>query len=884
MVDRTLPHGEPLPGPAPPLREAALAIGPYRLEQRLGEGGMGEVWLAEQTAPVRRQVAVKLIKAGMDSRRVVARFEAERQALALMEHPAIARVFDGGSTPDGHPYFVMEYVPGLPLNEHCDRERLTTRQRLELFAQVCDGVQHAHHKAVVHRDLKPSNVLVTLVDGRPLPKIIDFGIAKAMARPLTESALSTEVGALIGTPEYMSPEQADPTSEDVDTRADVYSLGAMLYELLSGALPFPSRDLRSSSLEEMRRKIREVDPLPPSARLATLGEAASEAAQSRGATAEALAREVRGDLDAIAMKALEKERSRRYGSPGELAADIGRYLRSEPILAQPASAGYRVRKFAARNRGKVAAASGALLALLAGVVGTSWEAVEAGRQRARAIEERERANREARTATAQRDFAFRQLARAEAVADLNGFLLYEAAPNGQRFTAADLLDRAERIVSRQQPAADATRVDLLAGIGREYALLEDLARSRQILDEAYHLSRASDEPSTRAKAACALAATLARSGEGARGEALVREALAALPEEPQLILDRLTCLLRGSEVARDGGDPSVAVDRARAAGELLTRVGFPAGFLSTRVALDLAESYRVAGRLPEAAAAFERASALLASLGRDDTETAGTLLNNWAVALDQLGRPLEAEALFRRAIRISSAGGREATVSPQLLKNLATVLEKLHRLPEAASLAERAQALAWRAHHEVAVNQALLARAAVYRTMGDLPRAARMLAQVEPRLRRMLPPGHYAFASLELQRSLLRQSQGDLGAARAAADRAVSLAEASGQGAWLLSALLAHRAEVELQAHRWEEARRDAERALAEGGSIAGSATPSRQLGLASLALGRALRALGDPDGARASFASASAHLRASLGPTHPLSRTAARLAAGVTR
>ena len=239
-----------LEGSAPePSTRAGMAVGPYGLVRRLGEGGMGEVWLADQTAPVRRTVALKLIKAGMDTRKVIGRFEAERQAVAMMEHPAIARVFDAGSAPGGRPYFAMEYVPGVPIDRHCDDQRLSLRERLALFTMVCEGVQHAHHKGVIHRDLKPSNILVTLADGRAMPKIIDFGIAKAMIRPLIEEAPSTELGAIIGTPEFMSPEQADALSDDVDTRADVYSLGVLLYLLLSGSLPFPAKELRGGGLD-----------------------------------------------------------------------------------------------------------------------------------------------------------------------------------------------------------------------------------------------------------------------------------------------------------------------------------------------------------------------------------------------------------------------------------------------------------------------------------------------------------------------------------------------------------------------------------------------------------------------------------------------------------
>ncbi|MFN8586847.1 MAG: serine/threonine-protein kinase [Candidatus Eisenbacteria bacterium] len=363
------------------------SIGPYRLLQPIGEGGMGEVWLAQQQHPVRRHVAIKFIKLGMDSKHVIARFEAERQALALMDHPAVARVFEAGTTSRGAPYFVMEYVRGLPITTYCDQHQLAPRARLELFQRVCEGVQHAHQKAIVHRDLKPSNILVTEHDGRAVPKIIDFGLAKAMAQKLTDRTLHTEYGARIGTPEYMSPEQADPTIEDVDTRTDVYSLGVILYELLVGALPFDAQTLRSAGFEGVRRILQEEEPKRPSLRLTSLGEGAAASARARGVEPLALRRQLEGDLDWITLKALEKDRTRRYDSPNELARDVGRYLADEPVLATPPSTAYRVSKFVRRHRGAVLAGAALTLALVAGVIGTTVGLVRARRAEALAREQ-----------------------------------------------------------------------------------------------------------------------------------------------------------------------------------------------------------------------------------------------------------------------------------------------------------------------------------------------------------------------------------------------------------------------------------------------------------------------------------------------------------------
>lgn len=343
-----------LAGERPPLISAVsqvgTTVGPYRLSRILGEGGMGVVYLAEQVDPIRRQVALKLIKLGMDTSQVVARFEAERQALALMDHPNVAQVYDAGATGTGRPYFVMELVRGVPITQYCDSRRLTVEQRLRLFLRVCEGVQHAHHKGIIHRDLKPSNVLVTVQGDEAIPKIIDFGVAKATSLRLTERSVFTELGVLVGTPEYMSPEQAEMTNPDVDTRTDVYSLGVLLYELLTGVLPFGSRELRRAGFDEIRRKIRDEEPSKPSTRVSSLGRSASRSAHLRGTEPRALARELEGELDWIVVRALEKDRTERYGSPKHLADDVLRHLSHEPILASPPGLFYRARKFVRRNR------------------------------------------------------------------------------------------------------------------------------------------------------------------------------------------------------------------------------------------------------------------------------------------------------------------------------------------------------------------------------------------------------------------------------------------------------------------------------------------------------------------------------------------------------
>jgi serine/threonine protein kinase/formylglycine-generating enzyme required for sulfatase activity len=345
------------------------AVGPYRLLEVLGEGGMGTVYKAEQVTPVRRLVALKLIKLGMDTKEVIARFEAERQALAMMDHPCIAKVLDAGATATGRPYFVMEYVPGVPINEHCDRHNLNTAQRLRLFLDVCDAVHHAHQRAVIHRDLKPSNILVMFQNERAVPKVIDFGIAKATNHHLTERTVFTEQGRIIGTPEYMSPEQAEMTEQGVDTRTDVYSLGVILYELLAGVLPFTSQELRAQGYAGLQRTIREIEPPRPSTRITTLGaQSPGKIAQSRSTDLRSLVRQLRGDLDWIVMKAIAKSRTERYESAFGIGEDIRRFLAHEPVLATRPSLSYRFAKFVRRNRIAVGTTAAIIVALGTGLV------------------------------------------------------------------------------------------------------------------------------------------------------------------------------------------------------------------------------------------------------------------------------------------------------------------------------------------------------------------------------------------------------------------------------------------------------------------------------------------------------------------------------------
>ena len=810
------------------------SVGAFRVVREIGRGGMGRVFLAEQeTENFRRKVALKILDRPGAGEEGARHFRAEARILAALEHPGIARFYDAGWS-EGRWYLALEYVEGEHLLAFATRQGLGTRQRVELFLQVLDAVDFAHRRLVVHRDLKPGNILV---DAGGAAKLLDFGISRMIDPETGTDPTRTETRAF--TPAYASPEQL--RGERVTVASDVYSLGVVLYELLAGCRPF-------------ERGADESDPRPPStaARRMDATGAARDTTTTRW-------RDLAGDLDAITLKALRGEVESRYASAAAFAADLRRWLDGKPVEARRGGHRYRTAKFVRRHRLPVLFAALAIVALAAGVTGV--------------LVQSRRAARAAAIAREQRDFALRQLSRAEAINDLNVFLLSDVAPGGRPFAVGDLLGQAERILDYERGRADPNRAEILVAIGRQHQTNEETTKARRLLTEAYDLSRGTSEHDTAARAACALATTLANAGETDRAEELVREGLDQLPDEPQFVLARVYCLVRGSEVARRVEKPEEAVTRIEEASRRLRESAQGSALLSLRVEMDLAESYRQAGSLQQASEAFEKSWARLEAMGRGDTESAGTLLNNWALVQRALGRPLEAERNFRRAVSISSVDASATGVSPLLLNNLARTLMDLGRLDEARDDAERAYLLARRAGNEFTITQSVFLRNLIYLRLGDLPRAATLLAEMQAKVR-PLPEGHPYRAILAMQQAMLAHARGDEDGARAAFDRAVALADPTA-----LFVVHLQRSEFNLATRRPAEAAADAAQALAWAQKNAESGTLSSRIGLADLALARALREQGKSADARVAAAVAVEHLEPTVGADHAAARAARELA-----
>lgn len=667
------PDRPSVPPPAPTPRHEDF--GPYRILELLGEGGFGMVYLAEQTEPVRRQVAVKVIKPGMDTRAVLSRFEAERQALALMEHPGIAKVLDAGMTPAGRPYFAMELVRGLPLTDYCDRNRLSTPERLALFIQVCQAVQHAHQKGIIHRDLKPSNILVSSHDGGPVPKIIDFGIAKAMHARLTDSSYHTLQGQFIGTPEYTSPEQADSQGLDVDTRSDIYSLGVVLYELLAGVLPIDSAAIRGSGLASMSKLLREAEPPKPSTRLAGLPSTVASRADAsdprvptspediarlRRTDLRSLSRQLRGDLDWITMKAMEKDRTRRYESAGAFAADIQRHLVNEPVVAGPPTATYRVGKFIRRNRGPVAAAAAIIVIFTTGFVAvgvlyrrSEHQRLQAQAARTAADEQRQRAETALAAEAAQRLRAEQQSRKLTTTVEFLNDMFLAISPaqaRGREVTVREVLDNALANVSSRLSSEPEVEANIRETLGETYHNLSRFQESELQLREALRarLRVVGEDDPAALQLYSKIGASLISQGKPDEAEPLIQRAyegrLKAHGLQSRETLGSLSLL---AMIRQDRGDYKGAetIVREIIAGQ--TKLLGPGDRATLESRCSLADILKTSARNAEAEReAAETAAVAAASLGPDDPMTLQALSLRGGCLYD-LGRYAEAESVLQ---------------------------------------------------------------------------------------------------------------------------------------------------------------------------------------------------------------------------------------------
>ncbi len=641
------------------------SIGPYRLIRKLGEGGMGQVWLAEQAVPVRRQVALKLIRSGIDDQAVLQRFQSERQSLAIMDHPAIAKVFDAGATPDGQPYFVMEYVQGVSIIAYCDQHQLKIRDRLELFIKVCDGVLHAHQKAIIHRDLKPANILVVEVDGKPTPRIIDFGLAKVIGPQALDKTVFTQAGGFVGTPVYMSPEQADPRVRDLDTRTDVYSLGVVLYELLTGSLPFDPKQWQEKPLDEVLRQLREQDPPRPSTKVETQNESSTAAAAMRGSEPKQLANLLHGDLDWITMKTLEKDRTRRYGTPSELAADIAHYLNNEPVAARPANTGYRLQKYVRRHRVGVAAAAAFVLVL-------GGFAVLQAVQLRRTTRERDRANR---------------------ITDFMTGMFNQSNPSealGNSITAREILDKAAKDIDVNLTKDPELQAQMMYVMGNVYRNLGLYSRAQVLLQRALEIQQrilGPENPET-LKSAHVLANDLDDQGHFAEAEKLHRQTLDTRlrvlgPENPDTLMSKS----RLAAVLTDEGHYLEAEKLNRETLDTRSRVLGPE-HTATLASMDhLARLLMLESRDAEAEKLFRETVDIRRRVQGPEHPDTLIAMDNLANVLRDEGHDEEAEKLYRAAIAAKRRVlGPEHPVTLSTINNLAIVLSAEGHYQEAEKL------------------------------------------------------------------------------------------------------------------------------------------------------------------------------------------------------
>lgn len=725
-VDDLLAHHQRAPSVLDPLnapgdidQDALIGsrIGVYRLDHIIGRGGMGTVYAASQEQPIQRSVALKLISLGMDTREVVARFEAERQAQALMDHPNIASVHDAGATNDGRPYFVMELVNGSPITEFCDHSQLGVRERLELFLPVCQAIQHAHQKGIIHRDLKPSNILVTFCDKQPIAKIIDFGIAKAIGHRLTEHNVETVHGQLIGTPGYMSPEQVS-RGHDVDTRTDVYSLGVVLYELMTGALPVDQTLSAGFAAIDGARDVNE--PATPSSRVASADADSSTTALLRGTDEKHLRRQLRGELDWIVMRALEAERDRRYSTVAELASDLLRYLQDRPVLAGPPSVSYRLRKLLIRHRVKVAVALSLVFALLIGTVGTTWMAIVARNERRAAVKARDEAREEAATSRAVIQVLDEMLSAPD---PLGGFATTGTALD---ITVIEVLNRASEMLPRlkDQPAVEAV---LRHTLGRTYLNLGDAEKAEHHFQRSHEINLALHGPNH-------------------------PESLASHHELARAL--------------KDQGHIEEAEKILQATLELRQRVLGPEHFDTLSTTLNLANVVALRGRLSEAEQMLRTLiPALDQTLGEHHTHTL-VALNTLILVLSHQGKHDEAVPVAREALRLSMmVNGEEHPHTLNSLGSLATVLEESGVLEESRQLFSENVRLRSRVlgetHPETLLTMQNLA--AVHSRLGQREQAIALYREVLGAYRTLMDPSHptVLIAAHNLARTLTEMNRAE---------------------------------------------------------------------------------------------------------------------------
>ncbi len=734
----------------------------FQLVGKLGEGGMGQVWLAEQTSPVRRQVALKLIKAGMYDEALVQRFQAERQSLAIMDHPAIAKVFDAGATPQGQPYFVMEYVCGLPITEYCDQKKLRIKDRLELFIQVCDGVRHAHQKAIIHRDLKPANILVVEVDGKPTTRIIDFGLAKATTPQMADQTLFTQLGHFVGTPGYMSPEQADPRVQDIDTRTDVYSLGVILYVLLTGLQPFETMLKEKQPLDELLRKLREEEPPCPSAKVSIDRDTSATTAEVRGTEPKQLVSLLRGDLDWITMKAIEKDRARRYGSASEFAADIKRYLNHEAVLAVPPSLAYRTRKFARRYRAPLTTASVfALMLVVAAVV---------------SIREGVRAKREAAIADAVNEFLQNDLL-AQASATNQSRPSTKPDPDLKVRTA---LDRAaEQIEGKfaKQPEVEASIRDT---IGQTYMDLGLYPEARKQLERALDLHRrvlGARNPKT-IKTISRLGRIADLQGRFAQAETLFSQALESQrrvlgPEHP----DTLVSMHGLASVYYSEGKYAQAEKLHSQTLEIRRRVLGPEHPDTLTSMSGLAIAYQVQGKYTQAEAlASQTLEIRRRVLGLEHPDTLNSM-NNLAIVYFLQGKRAQAVALYSQTLDIRRRVlGPEHPYTLSSMINLATAYYYQGQYAQAEELHSQTLAIKRRVlgpeHPDTLTSMNNLA--AVYAVQGKYAQAEALFTKTVEISRRVLGPEHPLTLDYLVEFALLYQRQGKFASAETYASQVLA--------------------------------------------------------------------------------------------------------------